>query len=129
MVERTDQHVKTQEVNLTDCIFCKIILGDAPGEIIYSDELVVAFHDIHPVANVHILIVPRKHITSINEINEKDEIILGKLFVTARDIAEKEGISKSGYRLIVNTGPNAGQVIFHLHLHLIGGNRMCYPMG
>jgi histidine triad (HIT) family protein len=114
---------------LTDCIFCKIISGNASGDIIYQDELVVAFHDIHPVAPIHILIVPRKHIASANEISQEDEKVLGRLFTAAAKIAEQEGISKSGYRLIVNTGPNAGQVIFHLHLHLIGGQRMRHPMG
>jgi histidine triad (HIT) family protein len=114
---------------LKDCIFCKIITGQASGDIVFTDDFVVAFHDIHPVAPVHILIVPRKHIASLNDISQEDEKTLGQLFAAARHIAEIEGISKSGYRLIVNTGPNAGQVIYHLHLHLIGGQRMRHPMG
>lgn len=119
----------SNEKVLTDCTFCKIISGDAVGNIVYADERVIAFHDIHPAAPVHILIVPKKHIVSINDISQDDEKLLARLFIVARNIADQEGISKSGFRLIVNTGPNAGQAIFHLHLHLIGGQRMRYPMG
>lgn len=111
------------------CIFCEIISGERSGEIIYEDDLVSAFHDIHPVAPTHILVVPKKHISSVNEIDNEDENTLGKLFIVAKNIAYQEGIADSGYRLIVNTGPNAGQVIFHLHLHLIGGQKMRFPMG
>jgi histidine triad (HIT) family protein len=117
------------EVNLTDCIFCKIIAGEATGEIVYKDEFVVAFRDIHPVAPVHILIVPKEHIASVNDVNQEHEIILGRMFTVAREIAKQKEISTSGYRLIINTGSNAGQVIFHLHMHLIGGQRMRFPMG
>lgn len=111
------------------CIFCEIISGERSGEIIYEDDLVSAFHDLHPVAPTHILVVPKEHISSVNEINKEDEHILGRLFIAAKNIAGQEGIADSGYRLIVNTGPNAGQVIFHLHLHLIGGQKMRFPMG
>jgi histidine triad (HIT) family protein len=124
-----NENLFVYEVNLTDCLFCKIISGDASGDIIFKDDLVVAFHDIHPVAPVHILIVPKKHIASSNDITQEDEVILGRLFTVARQIAEQKKITDSGYRLIVNTGPNAGQVIFHLHMHLIGGQRMRHPMG
>lgn len=111
------------------CIFCKIISGERSGEIIYEDDLVLAFHDIHPVAPTHILVVPKEHISSVNEINQDDENSLGRLFIAAKHIADQVGVATSGYRLIVNTGPNAGQVIFHLHLHLIGGQKMRFPMG
>ena len=114
---------------MEDCTFCKIINGDKSGDIIYEDDLVAAFHDIHPVAPTHILIVPKKHITSVNHVDQDDENTLGRLFIVAKQIADQEDIDGSGYRLIVNTGPNAGQVIFHLHLHLIGGQKMRYPMG
>jgi histidine triad (HIT) family protein len=114
---------------MVECIFCKIISGENPGEIIYRDNQVTAFRDIHPVAPVHILIVPNHHIASINEIRKVDEKLIGHLFFVANQIAEQEGIQQNGYRLIINHGVHGGQVIFHLHLHLIGGRRMRYPIG
>ncbi|HEY57421.1 MAG TPA: histidine triad nucleotide-binding protein [Anaerolineae bacterium] len=112
-----------------DCIFCKIIAGEIPSKKVYQDERVTAFHDINPVAPVHILIVPNEHIASVNEVELGQEALLGHLFVVARQIAEAQGIAENGYRLIVNTGPHAGQVVFHLHMHLLGGHKMRYPMG
>ncbi len=111
------------------CIFCRIVSGEANGTIVYQDEQVTAFRDTHPVAPTHILIVPNKHIESVSTLETEDEQLLGHLFTTARKLAEEQGIAKGGYRLITNTGPNGGQTIFHLHLHLIGGQRMRYPMG
>lgn len=111
------------------CIFCKIAAGEAKATIVYQDEQVTAFRDIHPVAPTHVLIVPNKHIESINHASVEDELALGRLFVAARKIAEMEGIHEGGYRTIVNTGSNGGQTVFHLHMHLIGGQRMRYPMG
>jgi len=112
-----------------DCIFCKIVSGEIPSEKIYSDELITAFRDIHPVAPTHILIVPNKHIPSVNELAEEDELLTGRMLTVAKKLAAQEGIDENGYRLIINTGPHAGQVVFHLHLHLIGGQRMRHPMG
>lgn len=114
---------------MENCVFCKIIAGEIPGEIVYRDEEVTAFRDINPVAPVHILIVPNRHIPSNNEVTDKDTPVLGRLFTTARRLAEEEGIAADGYRLILNTGEHAGQVVFHLHLHLMGGHRMQHPMG
>ncbi len=114
---------------MTDCLFCKIIAGDIPSEKVYSDELVTAFRDINPVAPTHILIIPNRHIASINALNPGDEQLVGHLFSIAKTLAVQEGISESGYRLIINTGPDGGQVVYHLHLHLLGGNKMRYPMG
>lgn len=114
---------------MSACIFCKIIAGEAPGEILYQDDRVTAFRDIHPVAPTHILVVPNTHIASVNELEEEDEALVGRLFTVARQIARQEGIDASGYRLIVNTGAHGGQVVYHLHLHLIGGQRMRHPMG
>lgn len=113
----------------SDCIFCRIIAGEVPSETVYQDDRVTAFRDIRPVAPVHILIVPNKHIASVNEAGEEDEAVLGRLLLTAKRLAAQEGIAESGYRLIINTGPHAGQVVFHLHLHLLGGQRMRHPMG
>lgn len=112
-----------------DCIFCKIIAGEIPSKQVYQDDRVTAFHDINPVAPVHILIVPNEHIPSVNAVEEAHEGLLGHMFVVARRIAEEMGIAENGYRLIVNTGPHAGQVVFHLHMHLLGGHKMRYPMG
>jgi histidine triad (HIT) family protein len=111
------------------CIFCRIIAGEAPAEILYQDDQVTAFRDIHPVAPIHVLVVPSTHIASVNDLDEEDEPLVGRLFTVARQLAEQEGIASSGYRLIVNTGAHGGQVVYHLHLHLIGGQRMRYPMG
>lgn len=114
---------------MTDCIFCKIVKGELPATITYQDEHVTAFRDINPVAPTHVLIVPNKHIASTNEVEPEDHPLLGHMLATVRKVAEKEGIIKSGYRLIINTGPDANQVVHHLHLHVIGGRRMRYPMG
>jgi histidine triad (HIT) family protein len=111
------------------CIFCKIVSGEAKATILYRDDQVTAFRDAHPVAPTHILIVPNRHIESVNTLEAEDEPLIGRLFTVARKLAEEERIARGGYRLIVNTGINGGQTIFHLHLHLIGGQRMRYPMG
>jgi histidine triad (HIT) family protein len=114
---------------MSNCIFCQIIAGISPAEILYRDERVIAFRDIHPVAPTHVLVVPIRHIASVNDLNPTDETLAGHLFAVARQVAQQEGIDQTGYRLIVNTGPHGGQVVFHLHLHLIGGQRMRFPMG
>ena len=113
----------------TDCIFCKIVAGEIPSTQVYRDEQVTAFRDINPAAPVHVLIVPNRHIASVNDLTAEDEPLIGHLFSVAKQIAAEEGIAESGYRLIVNTGPDGGQVVFHLHLHLLGGHRMKHPMG
>ena len=115
---------------MTDsCVFCKIVSGDAKAEIVYRDEKATAFRDIHPVARTHILIVPNKHIESVGTFEAEEEALIGHLYMVAQKVAREEGIAKNGYRLITNTGTDAGQTIFHLHVHLIGGNRMKHPMG
>ena len=116
--------------NMTDtCIFCKIVSGEAKAEIVYRDEQVTAFRDIHPVAPTHILVVPNKHVESVNTVEEEDEALMGHLLIMTGKIAKDEGIDKGGYRIIMNTGVNGAQTVFHIHLHLIGGQRMKYPMG
>jgi histidine triad (HIT) family protein len=106
-------------------IFAKIIAGEAPANIVYRDELVTAFWDINPQAPVHILIVPNKQIPSAREITSADEALLGRMLRVASQIAEQQGISETGYRLIINSGTHGGQEIYHLHLHLLGGR----PLG
>lgn len=112
-----------------DCIFCRIIDGQAPAHIIHQDEQTIAFHDIHPASPTHLLIVPVQHIRSINQLTEDNQEIIARMYMVARDLAKKHGIEKSGYRLIINNGPDANQTVFHLHLHLLGGQPMRYPMG
>lgn len=111
------------------CIFCRIIAGEASGDIIYRDDVVTVFRDIHPVAPHHLLIVPNKHIESLDQLAESDIYVAGRLLLTVKKIADLLGISQTGYRVIVNTGAHGGQVIHHLHIHLIGGQRMRFPMG
>ena len=115
---------------MTDsCIFCKIVSQEAKAEIVYRDEQATAFRDINPVAPTHILIVPNRHIESVNALASADEQQIGHLFMVAGQLAKEEGISTGGYRIITNTGVNGGQTVLHLHVHLIGGQRMRYPMG
>jgi histidine triad (HIT) family protein len=115
---------------MTDaCVFCKIVSGEVKAEIVFRDDQVTAFRDMHPVAPIHILIVPNQHIESVGTLETEEEQLMGHLFTVARKLAEEEEISKEGFRLITNTGTNGGQTVFHLHVHLIGGQRMRYPMG
>ena len=109
-----------------DCIFCKIIEGELPSDIVYEDEKVIGFRDINPIAPVHILIIPRKHIPSIRDLKEDDLALLGELTVVANKLAEDEGIADGGYRLILNCGPEAGQTVFHIHMHLLGGRTLTW---
>jgi histidine triad (HIT) family protein len=113
--------IKKMEEN---CIFCKIINGNAGTEIVYQDDQVTAFHDQQPSAPVHVLIVPNRHIASFNDASEDDEAWLSRVFFVARQLAEQMDIQQSGYRLVLNTGPDAGQSVFHLHFHLMGGQRL-----
>jgi len=114
---------------MTDCIFCKIISGEIPSTNVFRDEQVTAFRDLNPAAPTHILLVPNKHIGSVNTLTDGDEPLIGHLFTTAKQIAAQEGIAEGGYRLIINTNADAGQTVFHIHLHLLGGAPLKYPMG
>src|SRR6266545_5478613 len=123
-------HLSRIRSKMTDsCIFCKIISNEAKATIVYHDEQVTAFRDLHPVAPTHILIVPNKHIDSVGTLEPEDEQIIGHIFTVARKLADEEGISGGGFRMITNTGAHGGQTVLHLHVHLIGGQRMKYPMG
>lgn len=105
---------------MEECIFCKIIKGEIPSTKIYEDEDILAFEDINPIAPIHILIIPKKHIESTNELQEEDKLLIGKIFITIRNIAEKQKIKESGYRVVCNCGENAGQEVKHLHFHILG---------
>jgi histidine triad (HIT) family protein len=106
---------------MTECLFCKIASKQIPAELIYEDEDLAAFNDIAPKAPVHILIVPKKHIESVAGLEEKDAKLIGKMILLAKKLAEEKQIASSGYRLVFNTRKNSGQIVEHLHLHLIGG--------
>lgn len=114
---------------MDDCIFCKIISGEIPSKIVYQDDRILAFDDITPQAPVHVLIIPKDHFSSLNEVPENRAGILSHILVKARDIAEIKGIRESGYRLVLNTAKDSGQEIFHIHFHLLGGRRMTWPPG
>ena len=114
---------------MADCIFCKIIAGEIPSMNVFRDEQVTAFRDQRPAAPTHILIVPNRHIDSVNTLADGDEQLIGRLFTTAKQIAAQEGIAESGYRLVVNTNAHARQSVFHIHLHLLGGAPLKYVMG
>lgn len=111
------------------CLFCKIVSNEIEGDIVYRDDQVTAFRDIQPVAPTHILIVPNKHIDSVNTLDVADEQLMGHLITTAEKLAKEEKIDKGGFRLIMNTNADGGQTVFHIHLHLIGGQMMKHPMG
>jgi histidine triad (HIT) family protein len=113
---------------VTRCVFCRIAQGEAESRIVYQDEDVTAFHDRNPQAPTHILIIPNRHITNVDHVKPEDTALMGKLFVIARQIAKDQGL-EAGYRLVVNTGRQAGQSVFHLHMHLLGGRPMSWPPG
>lgn len=112
-----------------DCLFCKIVEGKIPSTRVYEDNEVLAFRDINPVAPLHVLIIPKRHIESVAKLSTADEALAMKLISTARDIAQKEGFADKGYRIVLNTGASAGQSVKHLHLHLIAGRDFTWPPG
>ena len=114
---------------MSDCLFCKIIEREIPGDIVYENEHVLAFNDINPVAPVHILIIPKEHISTLNDLEENHTQTMGELFLAAKVIASKEGLSDSGYRTVFNCNEDAQQTVFHIHLHLLGGRKMTWPPG
>jgi histidine triad (HIT) family protein len=107
-----------------DCVFCKIIAGEIPTEFLYRDDEMVAFPDIHPLTPVHILIVPRKHIPSLLDLEQDEASLIGRMTLLAKRLAKEKGIAERGYRLAINSGPEGGQVVPHLHMHLLGGKRL-----
>ena len=112
-----------------DCLFCKILAGDIPAEIVLDNEDVIAFHDINPQAPTHVVIIPRKHIATINDLQPGDEPVVGNLFIAAKQIAAIEGFADEGYRVVMNCNAGAGQTVFHIHLHLLGGRPLTWPPG
>ncbi|HJR62718.1 MAG TPA: histidine triad nucleotide-binding protein [Gemmatimonadaceae bacterium] len=109
------------------CLFCRIVRGEVPAKIVAETDECVAFRDVNPQAPVHVLVIPREHVASLSE--ARDPALVGRLALVAADIAKREGIAESGYRTVINTNANAGQTVFHIHLHLLGGRRMEWPPG
>ena len=114
---------------MNECLFCNMVSGAIPCDKVYENEYVLAFRDIDPKAPTHILIIPKKHIKTLNEINENDQDLLGELLLTAKKITKDEGIDTSGYRTVFNCNSDGGQTVFHIHMHLLGGRQMAWPPG
>ncbi|NIN72976.1 MAG: HIT domain-containing protein [Gemmatimonadetes bacterium] len=114
---------------MADCLFCKIAAGEIPAEKVKEADDWIAFRDISPQAPTHVLIIPREHIATLNDVDAGKEALLGKLFLAAKQIAAEEGIAESGYRAVVNCNADAGQAVFHIHMHLLGGREMGWPPG
>ena len=117
------------KVHMPDCLFCRIIAGDIPGAFIYEDERMVAFKDINAQAPMHVLLVPRRHIASLNELTGDDDALVGEMTRRAAAIASDNGYSDRGYRTVFNCNADAGQTVFHLHMHLLGGRKLGWPPG
>ena len=112
-----------------DCLFCKNLAGEIPAELVYESDTAVAFRDINPQAPTHVLVIPRKHIATINDLEDDDHALIGSLYAAAKEIAAQEGIAEDGYRAVMNCNEGAGQTVFHLHLHVLGGRSLGWPPG
>jgi histidine triad (HIT) family protein len=114
---------------MSDCLFCKITAGDIPAAILHTDDALVAFEDISPQAPLHVLIVPRKHIATLNDLSAEDDALVGSMFRLAASLAKERGYHEQGYRTVFNTNRGAGQTVFHVHLHLLAGRGLAWPPG
>ena len=114
---------------MSQCLFCRIAAGEIPANILYSDEDVLAFRDINPQAPLHALFIPRKHIATINDLQADDAALVGKLFLAAKQVAKEAGYAEDGYRVVMNCGLDAGQTVFHIHLHILAGRALSWPPG
>ena len=114
---------------MSDCLFCKILDGEIPCDKVYENEHVIAFRDVNPQAPTHVLVIPRKHISTVNDLTEDDKNIVGEMMLAAQQVAKQDGIEDVGYRLIMNCNEGAGQTVFHIHLHILGGRALNWPPG
>jgi len=112
-----------------NCLFCKIAQGEIPATKVFEDKDIMAFHDLNPQAPKHLLVIPKQHIATINDTSDADNILLGNMILGAKKVAQTEGLSNSGYRLVFNINPDGGQTVYHIHLHLLGGRQMTWPPG
>ena len=114
---------------MTDCLFCKMVSGDITPDTVYEDDDVLAFRDINPQAPLHVLVIPKQHVSTLNDLDEDHAGLVGKMMLAAASIAQQEGVAEQGYRTVVNCNADAGQTVFHIHLHLLGGRPMHWPPG
>ena len=114
---------------MSDCIFCRIVKGEIPSSKVYEDEQVLAFNDIHPMAPVHVILIPKKHVATLMDLNPGDSVLLASLTKGVQEVARLKGVDKSGFRTVANTNKEGGQVIFHLHVHVLGGRQLEDAMG
>lgn len=112
-----------------NCLFCKIAQSTIPASVVFEDDEIIAFHDLNPQAPKHVLVIPKQHISTLNDTSDEHQALLGKMMLGAKKIAHAEGISDSGYRLVLNINPDGGQTVYHIHLHLLGGRHMTWPPG
>ena len=112
-----------------DCVFCKIVQGEIPSDKLYEDDEIVAFSDVNPQAPVHGLVIPKRHIANISEITPEDEGLIGRMFIVGNRMARDKEVAEKGYRLVMNSGPDGGQAVDHIHLHVLGGRKMQWPPG
>lgn len=114
---------------MSDCIFCKIVNKEIPANVVYEDNDILAFRDINPIAPVHVLIITKKHFGSANDLGEEDALLIGRMILVAKELAIKEGIAETGYRILTNCGHDSGQEVMHLHFHIIGGKKLGRNIG
>lgn len=114
---------------MKNCVFCKIVNGQIPSDIRFQDDRLIAFTDINPLVPVHLLVIPKKHITSLTDLSEDESSLIGEMAEAANQLAKSEGIAENGYRLVINCGPQGGQVVDHLHMHLLGGRQLSSTLG
>lgn len=114
---------------MSDCLFCKMVAGAIKPNVVYEDDAVLAFRDINPQAPTHVLVVPKRHISTINDLKSEDAELVGRLYLAAKKVAEQDGIASDGYRTVMNCNAAAGQTVFHIHLHVLGGRNMHWPPG
>ncbi|UCE03711.1 MAG: histidine triad nucleotide-binding protein [Candidatus Latescibacterota bacterium] len=112
-----------------DCLFCRIVRGELPASIVFEDEEIVAFEDINPQAPVHLLVIPRKHVPTLNDLTPEEDALVGRLHRVAAELARARGVEETGYRVVLNCNAGAGQTVFHIHLHLLGGRDLQWPPG
>ncbi len=114
---------------MSDCIFCKIAAGEIPADTLYDDGEVLIFRDINPEAPVHLLVIPRRHIATLNDLSEVDAALIGRLYLAGQQVATELGVAESGYRTVINCNRDAGQIVFHVHMHLLAGRELGWPPG
>lgn len=114
---------------MSDCLFCKMVSGEIQPDTVYEDDDVLAFRDINAQAPTHVLVIPKRHISTINDLNADDAELVGKLYLAAKQVAEQDGIASDGFRTVMNCNAGAGQTVFHIHLHVLGGRNMVWPPG